>query len=355
MSFSRDDLLGSSAKPPLPEGWRSEAPAPTDVAEIAAIVRRHEAAVRGTTSATDDDIRVQLAGRGAEVRRHVLLRDAAGAVRAWGSAHDRAAGRVVLTVVVDPELATGEADAAAAAVFSWGKGAAREISRNRGLDATQLDSGAYADDYRQRRWLSAAGYAQARSWWQMSRPVVAEDATLADRIRPGVRVRRVATGSDGLPDETDVRTVHDILEESFADHFNSYEESFDEFCARLREDPGHRWDHWWVAEVDDQKGHAEPAGALVATVLPARPIDGDAGAQGSYVSYIGVRGSARGRGVAKALLHTVIADAARRGRDRIGLEVDAESPTGAQGLYRSMGWRTSYVTESWHKDISTTG
>jgi len=354
MSFSPDDLLGSSA-PPLPEAWTSGQPGPTDVGEIAALVRRHEAAVRGATSTTDDDIRVQLVGRGAVVRRHVLLRDAGGTLRAWGAAHDRAAGRVVLTVVVDPELPPAAADAAAAGVFSWAEGAAREISRSRGLEATQLDSGAYADDGRQRGWLSAAGYAKARSWWQMSRPVVAEDATLADRIRPGVRVRRVATGRDGLPDENDVRTVHDILEESFADHFNSYEESFDEFCSRLREDPGHRWDHWWIAEVEDQSGGAEPAGALVATVLSARPVDGGAGAQGSYVSYIGVRESARGRGVATALLRTVIADAARRGRDRVGLEVDADSPTGAQGLYRSMGWRTSYVTESWHKDVSTTG
>jgi ribosomal protein S18 acetylase RimI-like enzyme len=52
--------------------------------------------------------------------------------------------------------------------------------------------------------------------------------------------------------------------------------------------------------------------------------------------------------VAKALLHTVIRDAQQRGRNRVDLEVDADSPTGADGLYRSMGWTTDYVTESWH-------
>ena len=57
---------------------------------------------------------------------------------------------------------------------------------------------------------------------------------------------------------------------------------------------------------------------------------------------------ARGRGVAKGLLRTIIADAAQRGRDRVGLEVDADSPTGADGLYTSMGWQTEYVTQSWH-------
>jgi hypothetical protein len=58
--------------------------------------------------------------------------------------------------------------------------------------------------------------------------------------------------------------------------------------------------------------------------------------------------------VATGLLRTIIADAAARGRDRVGLEVDADSPTGADGLYTAMGWGTKYVTESWHKDVTVT-
>ena len=115
---------------------------------------------------------------------------------------------------------------------------------------------------------------------------------------------------------------------------------------RLREDPGHRWDHWWLATIDTDEG-VFPAGALVSTVLR----EDAAGFEGSYVDYIGVHRRARGRGVAKALLHTVIADAARRGRNRVGLEVDADSPTGADGLYTSMGWVTDYRTQSWHREL----
>ena len=90
-----------------------------------------------------------------------------------------------------------------------------------------------------------------------------------------------------------------------------------------------------------------PAGALVSTVIRA---DAD-GIEGSYVDYIGVHRRARGRGIAKALLHSVIADASRRGRNRIGLEVDAGSPIGADGLYTAMGWVTDYRTESWHHHL----
>ena len=97
----------------------------------------------------------------------------------------------------------------------------------------------------------------------------------------------------------------------------------------------------------DDAGEHVPAGAIVCSVLHPK---GD-GPEGSYVEYIGVNRHARGRGVAKSLLGAVIADAAERGHDRVGLEVDADSPTKADELYRSLGWETDYVTDSWFKDI----
>ena len=154
----------------------------------------------------------------------------------------------------------------------------------------------------------------------------------------------VASHGNGLPVAADLQTVHQLLEESFADHFNSYREGFAEFVVRLQEDPWHRWDHWWIALVDVD-GTEQVGGALISSVLPP-----DAGGRyGSYVDYIGVHRRARGRGVAKSLLHTVIADAARRDRNRVGLEVDADSETGADGLYLALGWQTRYRTESWHR------
>ena len=119
-------------------------------------------------------------------------------------------------------------------------------------------------------------------------------------------IRPVSSHDNGLPVAGDLQVVHLMLEESFEDHFNSYRESFPEFVQRLREDPGHRWDHWWLAYVAVD-GQDVPAGALVCSVLAADA----SGREGSYVEYIGVNRAARGRGVAKGLLHTVIT---RRGR-----------------------------------------
>ncbi len=334
----------------LPRGWEVRLPLAEDVPGLAGIVERHQVAAKGSASVDPGAIALEVAGPASWTRRQVVLEDADGRLQAWGRVHDRAAGRSVVQVTVEPQSAA--ADAAAAYLFGWAQETALEIAAQRHLEGTQLDSGCYADEVRQERWLEAAGYTKVRTWLQMSRPVTAADGAHGafPEPRAGVVVRRVGTHDNGVPLAGDLQTVHQMLEESFADHFNSYRESFPEFVQRLREDPGHRWDHWWIAELDDD-GKVMPGGAIVGSVLSAD----DAGVEGSYVDYIGVHRRARGRGVAKALLRTVIADAAGRGRNRVNLEVDADSPTGADGLYRSMGWETAYRTESWHQDVRVDG
>jgi ribosomal protein S18 acetylase RimI-like enzyme len=337
-------LPGEGLTPP--DGWSVEEPDETDALELTRLLRAHERHARGWAGASEDDVLVEVSSRGYLTRDNIVLRDPDGRIRGWASAHDRAAGRMLFVVAVDRDLDDGVADRVAADLFGWGDRTAVRIGTERDLSSQQIDSGAFADDERQHRWLSASGFEHVRTWWQMSRPVDASESHLDSETGEGVRIRAVRREEGGMPDEEDLRTVHDILESAFADHFNSHEETFDEFLFRLREDPGHRWDHWWIAEIVDGEA-PEPAGALVGAVSEGA----DGSPAGSYVEYLGVLENARGRGVAKSLLATVIADAATRGRDRVGLEVDADSPTGAHRLYESMGWKTSYVTQSWHRDV----
>ncbi len=324
----------------LPDDWSVGTPDPGDQADLARLtqlLRDHEREGRGWAASGVDDVLVEVSEQGLRTRQNVVVRDGEGAIRAWGSVHDRATGRMLFVHVVERGLAERVGRACSDVLVEWAAGQAREVGHARGLPVQQIDTGAFADDERQRRWLAATGFEHVRTWWQMSRPVRPDEADLvpdpAHWEREGV-VIRLAEG------EADLRAVHDVLEASFTDHFNSKPETFDEFLFRLREDPGHRWDHWWLAEVD-----GEPAGALVGT---------ESG-KGSYVAYIGVVEIARGRGVAKGLLRTIIADAAARGRDHVGLEVDSDSSTGAHGLYLSMGWETRYVTQSWHRDVLVEG
>lgn len=347
-------MTASEAGPTLPAGFTAYSPGVDDLDDLVRLLRRHEREARGWPGARSEEVAAQVVGRGASTRRHEVVRQQAqdgapGLLRAWVMVHDRAAGRVLVAVTVDPELPDEVADALADHCFARVEELAQQILHDRDMHQTQLDSGAYADDPRQHRWLTRAGFEHVRDWWQMKRPVDPGQDAHPPPLREGVEVRRVRQdGGAGMPQEDDLRAVHLVLEASFADHFNSYRETFEEFVNRLRVDPGHRWDHWWLATVD-----GEPAGALVAATVPGQVgEDGTATPDSSYVEYIGVHRRARGRGVAKALLHAVIADAAARGRGTVGLEVDADSPTGADGLYRSLGWETSYTTQSWHRDLS---
>ncbi|HKJ13141.1 MAG TPA: GNAT family N-acetyltransferase [Ornithinimicrobium sp.] len=335
--------------PHLPAGWSSATPVDADVEDLVRLLRRHEREARGFPGADSENVAAEVTGRGMRTHTHEIVRDDHGRARAWVSCHDRAIERVLVGVTVDPDLDDAVADQVARHCFGVAEQFSTAIARERRAPRSHMDSGAFAGDERQGRWLSEAGFELVRDWWQMSRPVAEHEQSSLPAPREGVQVRRVRRDDAvGMPDEDDLRDVHRMLEVSFADHFNSYRETFEEFVGRLREDPGHRWDHWWLATVD-----GEPAGALVATTITGR-VDDDGAPQrdSSYVEYIGVDSNARGRGVAKALLHTVIADAAARGRNKVGLEVDADSPTGADGLYTSMGWQTAYTTQSWHKELA---
>ena len=57
-----------------------------------------------------------------------------------------------------------------------------------------------------------------------------------------------------------------------------------------------------------------------------------------YVGDLGTQRSQRGRGMARVALTKVLTEAAQAGYQRAGLGVDADNPTGALGLYDSLGF-----------------
>lgn len=333
--------------PDLPGPWTARVPTYGDVDALVELRRIDELQGTGEAHVDPAGIENEVAGQASWTRRQLVAVDDDDVPRAWITVHDRAAGRALIWGYFDRDVA--EVDEIAAAFYAWAEEAAVRMARLRGVSETRLDESPFSTDDRQAGWLRDAGYAKRRTWLHMERPVTGGDADLTPR--EGVVVRTVDKHENGQPVASDLQIVHEMLESSFEDHFNNYRESFPEFVQRMREEPGHRWDQWWLAYVTDDStdggGQLVPAGTVVCSVLPGK----DGGPEGTYVEYIGVNRHARGRGVAKSLLGEVMADAARRGRDRIGLEVDADSPTSADQLYRSLGWETDYVTDSWFKDL----
>ena len=172
-----DEVLPDDA--PLPPGWEVGAPDPSDrfdVARLTHLLRAHERHGRGWAGSSVDDVLVEVSEEGLRTRENVVLRDPEGEIRAWGSVHDRAEGRMLFVHIVERDLPDDVADRCSDVLIEWAVGQAREVGRARGLDVQQIDTGAFADDERQHRWLSSSGFDRVRTWWQMSRPV--------DRRRP---------------------------------------------------------------------------------------------------------------------------------------------------------------------------
>ena len=183
-------------------------------------------------------------------------------VRARGSASTTApTGRTMVRAVRRP-LGRARRTQVAGALYAWAEEQAAEICiAARGRRRPGWTRARSPRTRSSSEWLADAGYTKRRTWPQMTRPVTPEEATSLPPPREGVTIRRVASHENGLPVAGDLHLVHEMLEASFEDHFNSYRESFPEFVQRLREDPGHRWDHWWLAFVEGEDGEQLAAGA----------------------------------------------------------------------------------------------
>ncbi len=278
--------------------WAAEEPDESDAAELTDLLRRHESRGRGWAGASEDDLLVEVSARGALTRQNVVLRDDEGVIRGWASAHDRAAGRMLLVVVVDHLLEDSVADRVAETLLAWADEAARRVGAERGLDVQQIDSGAFADDERQHRWLRAGGFEKVRTWWQM---------TPAGHSRRG-RHGRGGQGGRAHPAGTSARAAGCPTRTTFAPCTTCWRArsrttstttrrpstSSSSGCARTRATAGTTGGSPSCVDGDE----VEPVGCLVGSFS-----EGSAGKpDGSYVEYIGVLQSARGRGVAKSLL-----------------------------------------------------
>jgi ribosomal protein S18 acetylase RimI-like enzyme len=130
-----------------------------------------------------------------------------------------------------------------------------------------------------------------------------------------------------------------VLETAFVDHWNHHVVPFEDWWQTKQESPGFDLCLWWVAEVD-----GEPVGALIGSTQAAEDDT-------LYVVSVGTLAAARGRGVAKALLHTAFTAAPQRGWSRAMLNVDGENPTGATALYRSVGMDVEFAMSAWHRTV----
>ncbi|MDQ3225575.1 MAG: GNAT family N-acetyltransferase [Chloroflexota bacterium] len=174
--------------------------------------------------------------------------------------------------------------------------------------------------------LEREGYRPVRYFRRM-------EIELADEPRSpvwpkGISVRAAAVGDD-------LRALYETSEETMADHWGHVGSSFEEW---QKQSLGQNFDPglWFLALDGD-----EPAGIALCAIA-----DGI-----GWVDTLGVRRPWRRRGLGAALLHHAFREFHRRGLTRVGLGVDAASPSGATRLYEQAGMRVTQHYATYSKEL----
>jgi mycothiol synthase len=190
-------------------------------------------------------------------------------------------------------------------LLAWGESLASERG-SEGARAFTADADAQAHEL-----LRSRGYVHVRSGYTMRRELEPDEDPGAPPA--GVTIRRY--------EDADERTLYEVDQASFAEHWGFRPTSFESFNEDLH---GESWDPSLVflAEAGERT-----VGFAVSFLFQAC----------GYVAGLGVLKEWRGRGIGTALLHRSFAELASRGMPEVMLFVDAQNVHGAVALYEGVG------------------
>jgi ribosomal protein S18 acetylase RimI-like enzyme len=176
--------------------------------------------------------------------------------------------------------------------------------------------------------LERAGYEVIRHSFRME---IDLDSAPEPRAPEGTSIRPMQEGEE--------RRFYEAHMQSFADTWMFTPDPFEQWSHWFVKDPSFDPTLWFVAEVGD-----ELAGILIGRASPTESGLG-------WVRILGVVPPHRRKGVGEALLRHSFAEFARRGFERAGLGVDAQSPTGAVRLYERAGMHVARTSLQLEKKV----
>ncbi len=238
-------------------------------------------------------------------------------MRQWGGVHPAYRGRGIGTGLLE-----------------WAEAAAVRLHL-RHFPANSASLGCYVqtDNTPAIELLAARGYKQSRWFREMVRDLKADIPSRelpADVEVTGFTPERAA---DALL----------VRNESFHDHWGSTEVTQESWAFRI----GSRSFRPGLSFV--AYNHGEPIAIVI-----SYEQDGyheTTGIRDAHIDLVGTRRQARGRGIASALVTMALRAARADGYGTASLSVDADSPTGAIGLYERLGFTTALTKVNAAKPI----
>lgn len=331
----------------LPEGYSARPATLDDAAGVAALIASHQLADFGSVQVSEEEVRADWAGsdlaadtivvqRAGVIRAAADLIDRPGLVSVYGYVHPDHTGRGLGSFLAE----WGEQRAALQA----GPTVVRHHVTSTNLAAVTL--------------FEERGYETHRAVLWMERELDSGVVGKTTGSNGTVLGHGPGAGPRGLPSGLTLRTyrgeadepaVHHAFEAASRDMNGRAPNTLEQWLATVRTKDN---DLFFVVEdgVEPAAGNAI-VGILIAslqealTTLPTGAAAGDATVPAAptmgHVDSLRVAKQWRRRGIGAALLATAFEALRERGAGRVGLSVDAASPTGAPNLYLAAGMRVT--------------
>jgi ribosomal protein S18 acetylase RimI-like enzyme len=182
--------------------------------------------------------------------------------------------------------------------------------------------------------LEAAGFEPMRYFFEMVRPNLDD---IPERPLPdGLEIRPI--------DLSLARKVWDADIEAFQDHWGGFDGS-EEHLQRWLDNPNTDLSLWVVAFDGD-----EVAAGVINGIDPEQ--NAQLGIKRGWLNSVFTRRAWRRRGLASALIVESFRRHRERGMTSAGLGVDGDNPSGAFGLYESLGFEREMASTAWRKAFS---
>jgi mycothiol synthase len=203
---------------------------------------------------------------------------------------------------------------------------ARERANGEAILRTYID----LNEPQAARLAEARGFRFVRRHWSM---LVEFDGSPAPPVLPdGVSIR---VGTDS---EADLPLLHEMINDTFAEHWNFTPRTYEEFSSSIRQRDDFDPTMWFFAEEE---------GATVGALM------GQLAGEHGWIADLGVKKAHRKRGLGEALLRTAFVMFYERGYRSVGLGVDTGNETGAVRLYERVGMRPERGDDEYEKSLTS--
>ncbi len=194
-------------------------------------------------------------------------------------------------------------------------------------DQWHVEAGASVDDTAAIRLFERFDFGPVRYFFEMVAPLAGAQPKIA-----------LPDGLAAMPYVPELaKPLYEAHMEAFSDHWGFQRRPFEKWVIRTVESEEFRPDLTRIAFDGDQ---------IAGYVLAYNNVEGR-----EYIGQVGTRRPWRKRGLASALISASLAAAVADGKSSASLGVDADSPTGAVGVYERLGFEVKHKFVSYRRSV----